>query len=53
MAGPVFLINPSIAIELTLSYSSSKIKDSPHATNTFMTGLGFQIHLGSNKGDSK
>ena len=49
MAGPVFFISPSIAIELSLSFTSSKAKGSPYFTDTFMTGLGFQVHLGKNK----
>ena len=49
--GPVFFINPSVALELSLSYSTSKYDDNSK-TSQFLTGLGFQIHLGSKKNKS-
>lgn len=47
-AGPVFFINPSIALELSLNYSSSTYNDNSKASQ-LLTGLGLQIHLGNKK----
>ena len=52
LGGPVYFINPYIALELTLSYNSLKYSSDTYRTNTFMTGLGFQIHLGNKKSKS-
>ena len=48
-AGPVLFLNPNVALELTLSYNSSKYKNDMYSTYIFMTGVGFQIHLGGKK----
>jgi hypothetical protein len=50
--GPVFFINPSVALELSLSYSTSKNKYGYEKASSFLTGLGFQIHLGNKKNKS-
>lgn len=52
IAGPVFFLNPYIALELTLSYNTYKPNDD-YRTRAFMTGAGFQIHLGGNKNSRK
>lgn len=47
-AGPALFLTPSIALELNASYRHTKYKD--FVTNTsWMTGIGFQIHLGNAK----
>jgi len=48
-AGPVFFLTPNTALELTLDYNYSKYKSDTEPTNTFMAGIGLQIHLGKGK----
>lgn len=45
-AGPAFFLTPNTALEVTLGYTSTKIKDAEDATNGFGINVGFQIHLG-------
>ena len=50
-AGPAIFLNSSVALELTLDYSTSQSK-SNSSTSTFKSfniGLGFQIHLEKDK----
>lgn len=44
-AGPVIFLNPSTAVELTLSYNYQKQKDYDYTNKGFMAGIGFQIHF--------
>jgi opacity protein-like surface antigen len=46
-AGPSLFLTPNTAVELTLSYNYSKQKDYDYTNKGFMTGIGFQIHLGN------
>jgi opacity protein-like surface antigen len=48
-AGPAFFLTPSVALEATVYYNSSKVKDAPERTNTFGLSVGFQVHLGKGK----
>ena len=52
LAGPVYFVNPHVALEFTVAYNSSKYADDSYFINTFMTGLGLQIHLGGKKNKS-
>jgi len=46
-AGPVFFINPSIALEFTIGYFHAKEIGHPYEISDIRTGLGLKIHLGS------
>ncbi|HEY1112069.1 MAG TPA: outer membrane beta-barrel protein [Chitinophagaceae bacterium] len=48
-AGPALFLTPGIALELMASYRHSKYKGFDDANTSWMTGLGFQIHLGDTK----
>jgi Outer membrane protein beta-barrel domain len=43
-AGPAFFLNKNVALEATVGYGSSKVKDMD-AENNFGVNFGFQIHL--------
>lgn len=45
-AGPAFFLNKNTALEVAISYGSTKVKDFTESTNTFGINVGFQIHLG-------
>lgn len=45
-AGPAFFLNESIALETTVGYGSSKVKDAEDASSSFGVNIGFQIHFG-------
>lgn len=47
--GPVFVLNPHVTMELLVAYNKQKIESSTIQTNSFFTGIGFQIHLGKGK----
>ncbi len=44
-AGPAFFLNKNVALEVTVGYSSAKVKDDTNSTNSFGIQAGFQIHL--------
>jgi hypothetical protein len=44
--GPVFFINPKVALELTIGYSIGSYSEGNQSSQTFVMGAGFQIHLG-------
>lgn len=44
-AGPAFFLNPHVAVEATLNWSSLKYKDDNGRFNTFGLAIGFQVHL--------
>jgi hypothetical protein len=44
-AGPAFFLNKNVALEVTVGYSSAKVKDDTNSTNSFGIRAGFQIHL--------
>lgn len=43
-AGPAFFLTKNVALEATLGYGSSKVKDAD-AVNSFGVNFGFQVHL--------
>ncbi|MBP6432957.1 MAG: porin family protein [Ferruginibacter sp.] len=45
-AGPAIFLNKNTALEMTVGYSSVKVKDAVDATGTFGVNVGFQIHFG-------
>lgn len=45
--GPVFVLNPHVTMELLVAYNLQKAQASTIQTNTLLTGIGFQIHLGN------
>lgn len=49
LAGPAFFLNRAVALEFTLGYSHSKYKNSEDGNNTFLSGVGLQVHLGKGK----
>lgn len=51
-AGPAFFLNPNVALETTLSYGQTKLKDVP-ASKAFGVNVGFQIHLGGGSSKKK
>ncbi|MES2560027.1 MAG: outer membrane beta-barrel protein [Bacteroidota bacterium] len=48
-AGPVFFLNPNIALECLLGYRNETIIGSKNNANAFYIGAGFQVHLGKGK----
>jgi Outer membrane protein beta-barrel domain len=49
-AGPAVFLTEQIALEFTLAYKHTKIKDVYESkSDIFSTGIGFQIHLGKSK----
>ena len=48
-AGPVIYFNSSVGLEFTLNYEYLKRPETDTDINTFFLGIGFQIHLESNK----
>ena len=48
-AGPAFFLNRAVALEFTLGYSYSKYKNWEGGNNTFVSGVGLQVHLGKGK----
>lgn len=44
-AGAAIFVVPSVAVEISLGYNSSKMEDVNERYNTIMTGIGLQIHL--------
>lgn len=48
-AGPAIFLTPNTALEFTIGYNSTKIKDNDDATGTFGLNIGFQIHLNGAK----
>ncbi len=48
-AGPAFFLTPNTALELMLSYTSTKIENQDDRTNVIGFGIGFQIHLPGKK----
>ncbi|MES2780278.1 MAG: hypothetical protein V4651_10320 [Bacteroidota bacterium] len=47
--GPVFVLNPNVTLELLIAYNLQKLEASTLQTNSFLKGIGFQIHLGKGK----
>lgn len=46
MGGPVFFLNSSVAVELSIGYSSTKFKDGVDSKrNIITTGIGLQFYL--------
>lgn len=50
--GPVYFINPNIALEGIIGYRSQTVIDSEDKASTFFIGIGFQVHLGKAKEDA-
>ncbi|MBC7949655.1 MAG: outer membrane beta-barrel protein [Chitinophagaceae bacterium] len=48
-AGPAFFLNPKVAIELSVGYTTSKGDDSEAKETGILLGVGFAIHLGKGK----
>lgn len=48
-AGPVIYFNSSVGLEFTLNYEYLKMPETDTDTKKFFLGIGFQIHLESNK----
>jgi hypothetical protein len=48
-AGPVFYFNSVVGLEFLVSYSTYKYTSLPRSNNTIMLGLGFQVHLETEK----
>jgi hypothetical protein len=44
-AGPAIFLTPATALEITLNYNSTKIKDVEDRKNAFGVNLGLQIHI--------
>jgi hypothetical protein len=45
-AGPAIFLSPNTALEVTVGYNSMKFEDVDDRRNTFLFGVGFQVHLG-------
>jgi hypothetical protein len=53
-AGPVLFIHPTVSMELLVAYYMQKQESMDIRTHSFLTGIGFQIHLGKGtKSDKK
>lgn len=53
-AGPVLFIHPTISVELLVAYYMQKQESMDIRIHSFLTGIGFQIHLGKEtKSDKK
>jgi hypothetical protein len=48
-AGPAIFLTPATALEITVGYNSTKIKDVEDRENAFGVNVGFQIHLPGSK----
>lgn len=48
-AGPAIFLTPATALEITVGYNSTKIKDFEDRENAFGVNVGFQIHLPGSK----